>query len=74
VTVLVDSDVLIELFRGRNEEISARWDALGRTGIHVLYSPVTAAELWAGGRPNEHLRLTLLFECGARCHCRSEGG
>jgi predicted nucleic acid-binding protein len=62
VTVLVDSDILIELFRGRNQEISARWGALGDTVNRVLYSPVTAAELWAGARPKEHVRLTVLFE------------
>jgi predicted nucleic acid-binding protein len=68
VTILVDSDVLIEVFRGKNEAISMRWDALTGTETRILYSPVTAAELWAGARPNEHDRLTLLFdllECAA---------
>lgn len=61
MTVLVDSDVLIEVTRGRDEDILARWAALGTSDTTVLYSPVTAAELWAGARPQEHEVLTNLF-------------
>lgn len=61
MTVLVDSDVLIEISRGRDEAILARWLQLAQSENTILYSPVTAAELWAGARPNEYDALTNLF-------------
>ncbi len=61
MTVLVDSDVLIEVSRGKNEDILSRWIALSQSDSPILYSPVTAAELWAGARPQEHDALTDLF-------------
>jgi predicted nucleic acid-binding protein len=62
MTVLVDSDVLIEISRGKNHDILARWSELGESDDPILYSPVTAAELWAGARPREHQALTNLFQ------------
>jgi predicted nucleic acid-binding protein len=61
MTVLVDSDVLIEVSRGRNSEITARWMDLSNSDAAVLYSPVSVAELWAGARPAEHDALNNLF-------------
>jgi predicted nucleic acid-binding protein len=61
VSVLVDSDILIEVSRGRDREIVSRWTALGHSEDAILYSPVTAAELWAGARPREYEALTNLF-------------
>ena len=61
MTVLVDSDVLIEVSRGRDQDTLAKWEELARSEHHVLYSPVTAAELWAGARPREHEALSNLF-------------
>lgn len=61
MTVLVDSDVLIEVSRGRDQDTLAKWEELARSEHHVLYSPVTAAELWAGARPREHEVLSNLF-------------
>jgi predicted nucleic acid-binding protein len=61
VTVLVDSDVLIEVSRGRDQDILAKWEELARSQHRVLYSPVTAAELWAGARPREQEALSNLF-------------
>lgn len=61
MTVLVDSDILIEVSRGRNEPIASQWISLGRSDEVVLYSPVTAAELWAGALPHEHQSLADLF-------------
>jgi predicted nucleic acid-binding protein len=60
--VLVDSDILIEVSRGRDQAIVLRWLELSRSEEIVLYSPVTAAELWAGALPHEHGPLTHLFE------------
>ena len=61
MTVLVDSDVLIEVSRGHDQAIVARWLALSQSDDVVLYSPVSAAELWAGARPHEHVAITNLF-------------
>jgi predicted nucleic acid-binding protein len=61
VTVLVDSDILIEVSRGKNNQIAPKWIELSKSDAAVLYSPVTVAELWAGARPNEHEALNNLF-------------
>ena len=52
-TVLLDTDILIEVFRQRDETILEKWRRLGRNAELVLYTPVTAAELWHGLRPGE---------------------
>ena len=54
MTVLVDSDILIEVSRAKNVDVVAKWTELGVSDSVVLYSPVSVAELWAGARPNEH--------------------
>jgi predicted nucleic acid-binding protein len=61
MTVLVDSDVLIEVSRGRNGEIVPRWLELDETGAAILVSPVTVAELWAGALAHEQNLLRALF-------------
>jgi predicted nucleic acid-binding protein len=61
MTVLVDSDILIEVSRGTNASIVAEWLALSESGAAILYSPVSVAELWAGARPNEYDALNNLF-------------
>jgi predicted nucleic acid-binding protein len=77
VTVLVDSDILIEVSSGKDQEIVSRWRALSQSEDTILYSPVTAAELWAGVRPREHAELTDLLRslgCASMDHetgCRA---
>ncbi|MBI5086362.1 MAG: type II toxin-antitoxin system VapC family toxin [Acidobacteria bacterium] len=61
MTILVDSDILIEVSRGRDRAIVARWLDLGLSEDLVLCTPVSVAELWAGVRPGEHEALTELF-------------
>jgi predicted nucleic acid-binding protein len=61
MSVLVDSDILIEVARGRNTDIVSQWIELGRRDDAILYSPVSAAELWAGARPSEHEAIDNLF-------------
>jgi predicted nucleic acid-binding protein len=61
VTILVDSDILIEVSRGKDQDVVSRWTELGRSDNLILYSPVTVAELWAGARPREYEALTNLF-------------
>ena len=59
--VLLDSDVLIEVMRGRKQELVARWVQLADSGASLLCSPVTVAELWHGARPGETEQLEDLF-------------
>jgi predicted nucleic acid-binding protein len=61
VTVLIDSDVLIEVSRGRDRSILSRWADLSRSDALILFSPVNQAELWAGTRPTEYGSLEALF-------------
>jgi predicted nucleic acid-binding protein len=61
MTVLVDSDILIEVSRGRNAGIISRWIEFGNSGSAVLYSPVSVAELRADARPSEHDATDNLF-------------
>ncbi len=61
MTVLVDSDILIEVSRGKDQAVLSRWTELGRSDNLILYSPVTVAELWAGARPREYEALANLF-------------
>jgi predicted nucleic acid-binding protein len=44
-TVLVDSDILIEVSRGRNAEIVSGWIELSNSDAAILYSRVSVAEL-----------------------------
>ncbi len=61
MTVLVDSDIVIEVCRERDSDILSRWRELGQSDRAILCSPVTAAELWHGVRPREHEALTNFF-------------
>jgi hypothetical protein len=59
--VLTDSDILIEVFRGRSAEILRRWEELAESGSMVAYSPVSSAELWHGARSADAAALAALF-------------
>ena len=61
MTVLVDSDILIEVLRGRDQGIIGRWSELGESSDFILCSPVSVAELWHGARAREHQALEGLF-------------
>jgi predicted nucleic acid-binding protein len=62
VTVLTDSDILIEVSRGRDKTIVSQWLALGQSDALILFSAVSATELWAGARPSEYAALEALFD------------
>lgn len=61
MSVLVDSDVLIEVSRERNHEILLKWTQLAESGDAILCSPVSSAELWAGALPREREATAKLF-------------
>jgi hypothetical protein len=60
-TILIDSDVLIEVSRGRDAAVLKQWEELGASDAVLLCSPVTVAEIWHGARPKEHAVLDALF-------------
>ena len=62
MTVLTDSDILIEVSRGRDKTMVSQWLELGQSDALILYSAVSAAELWAGARPPEYTALGALFD------------
>jgi predicted nucleic acid-binding protein len=74
MTVLVDSDILIEVSRGRDVEIVSKWLELMDSGAAVLYSPVSVAELWAGARSREHEALNDLFRALVSTPIEAETG
>jgi len=60
-SVLIDSDILIEVNRARDTAILARWDQLSRGTTPLLCSPVTVAELRHGARQQELGALNAVF-------------
>jgi predicted nucleic acid-binding protein len=62
VTVFLDTDVVIEIQRGNDPQIGAKWASLISSGAVLLYSPVVAAETWAGARPQEHQLVQSFFD------------
>lgn len=60
--LLIDSDILIEVSRGRDPEIFERWREVAESELVAMCSPVSVAELWQGARPNERILLKELFE------------
>ncbi len=61
MTVLVDSDVLIEVTRARDAATLKKWANLAESDDVVLCTPVSVAELWHGARPSEHKVIRDLF-------------
>lgn len=74
MTVLVDSDILIEVCRGRDESILSRWAEMSTSDALILFSPVNEAELWAGARPSEYSSLEALFGALACAHADAAVG
>jgi len=60
-SVLIDSDILIEVSRGRDSAILAQWREVTSADAVVVCSAVTIAEIWSGARPREHVILIGLF-------------
>ena len=66
MNVLFDSDVLIEISRGRDAALVERWTELSGSERTIFFSPITSAELWAGARPQEQSIIAGLFK-SLRC-------
>jgi len=61
VNLLIDSDILIEVSRGRNESVIRNWKDLADSSLALSCSAVTVAEVWQGALPSEHAILDRLF-------------
>jgi predicted nucleic acid-binding protein len=61
VNILIDTDIAIEILRDRTPEIRAHWFELSTSGHSVFYSPVVAAEVWAGALTIEHILISTFF-------------
>ena len=61
MAVFIDSDVLFEILRGEDQNVLALWDSLSGAETALLFSAISAAEIWAGARSAEHVRIMQLF-------------
>lgn len=59
--ILLDSDVAIEVLRQRDDRIQSRWAELAASDALLLYSPVSAAEVWHGTRDAEREPVSAWF-------------
>jgi predicted nucleic acid-binding protein len=63
--VLVDSDVLLEVLRGRRLEVIRAWSELVNADQALFYSPVSLAEIRRGLRPLERQLIERTFSAMA---------
>lgn len=61
MSVLIDSDIVIEVLRGRDRAIVAEWSALADSRSPILVSPITFAEVWAGALASEVELISRFF-------------
>jgi predicted nucleic acid-binding protein len=62
--VLLDSDVIIDVLRGRRAVIE-QLRALLQAGVSTYCTPISYAEIWAGLRPGESTLTDAFFQsCG----------
>ena len=61
MSILVDSDIVIEVLRARDQAILAQWRALADSPTPILVSPITIAEVGAGALPQELPAISRFF-------------
>jgi hypothetical protein len=61
MSILIDSDIVIEVLRGRDQAILAQWSVLAASASPILISPITFAEIDAGARSNEIPTINRFF-------------
>jgi len=64
--VLIDSDMLIEVLRGRNTDVADAWLHAVSSAEALFYSPVSLAEIRHGVRESERDTVERLFS-GTTC-------
>ncbi|MGA2252918.1 PIN domain-containing protein [Terracidiphilus sp.] len=57
MSVVLDSDIVIEILRERNPPVLAAWTDLIISSRPILCTPIVVAEVWAGARPKEHRQI-----------------
>ncbi|MGD1064209.1 MAG: PIN domain-containing protein [Terracidiphilus sp.] len=62
MNVLLDTDIAIEILRAKDMGIVSRWAGLAGSGADIYSSPIVAAEIWAGARPQEHATIVRFFD------------
>src|SRR5579862_1480162 len=61
MTVFIDSDILMDVLRGQDRHILSLWESLAKAETALLFSPVSAAEIWTAARASEHVRISRMF-------------
>jgi hypothetical protein len=61
MSVLIDSDIVIEVLRGRDQNILSQWTTLAQSSLPILISPITLAEIWAGALAKEMPAIVRFF-------------
>ncbi|MGB7985735.1 MAG: type II toxin-antitoxin system VapC family toxin [Terracidiphilus sp.] len=61
MSVLLDSDIVIEVLRARDQAILVQWSLLATGHSTILVSPITIAEVGAGALPHELQIIAQLF-------------
>jgi predicted nucleic acid-binding protein len=61
MTVFIDSDILMEVLRGEDKEVVSVWLSLATAETALLFSAISAAEIWGAARSCEHVQIMKLF-------------
>ena len=61
MSVLIDSDIVIEVLRGRDQGVLAQWSVLAGSPAPILVSPITFAEVGAGALAGEMPMIARFF-------------
>jgi predicted nucleic acid-binding protein len=61
MTVFIDSDILVEVLRGDEKEVVSGWHSLATAETAMLFSAISAAEIWGAARASEHVQIMKLF-------------
>ncbi len=61
MSVLIDSDIVIEVLRARDQAILSQWSVLADSSSPILVSPITFAEVGAGAFVSEQTKISRFF-------------
>ena len=61
MSVLIDTDIVIEVLRGRDRNIVEQWSTLADSNSPIFVSPITFAEVGAGAFDHEFERIAQLL-------------
>jgi predicted nucleic acid-binding protein len=61
VKILLDSDVVIEVLRAKDQALLVKWSVLVSSNDDILFSPMTAAKIWPRIHPKEHATISRFF-------------